>query len=172
MNWKEIRPEELNSNIFEMIGKDWMLITAEKEGKVNTMTASWGGVGVMWGKNVVGIVIRPQRYTREFVEEAATLSLTFLDESYREQLNYAGCHSGRDVDKIKEMGLTTAFEGKTPYFQEGKTVILARKLYAAPLDPEGFLDPAICEKMYPQKDFHILYVCEIEKVLCRQEVEA
>ena len=34
-----------------------MLISAEKDNNVNTMTASWGGVGVMWGKNVAYIVI-------------------------------------------------------------------------------------------------------------------
>ena len=49
---KEIKPEELTKNPFHMIGKEWMLVTAEKDGKVNTMTASWGGVGIMWGKPV------------------------------------------------------------------------------------------------------------------------
>lgn len=43
-----------------MIGKEWLLITAEKDGKANTMTASWGGVGVLWGKNVATLYIRPQ----------------------------------------------------------------------------------------------------------------
>ena len=49
---KEIKPEELQKNPFQMIGKEWLLVTAEKEGKANTMTASWGGVGIMWGKPV------------------------------------------------------------------------------------------------------------------------
>ncbi|MES9144000.1 hypothetical protein ABEP44_12785, partial [Cutibacterium acnes] len=61
-NFIEIKPEELNQSPFKLIGSDWTLITAEKEGKANTMTASWGGLGVMWGKNVAYIVIRPQRY--------------------------------------------------------------------------------------------------------------
>ena len=65
---KVIKPEELNKNVFSMIGKEWLLVTAEKEGKVNTMTASWGGLGVMWGKDVAFIVLRPQRYTKEFVD--------------------------------------------------------------------------------------------------------
>ena len=66
---KEIKHENFQENAFEMIGKDWLLITAEKDGKVNTMTASWGGVGVLWNKKVAYIFIRPQRYTKEFVEE-------------------------------------------------------------------------------------------------------
>ena len=44
--------EQTEVNPFKMIGKDWMLVTAGNEEKANTMTASWGGVGVMWGKNV------------------------------------------------------------------------------------------------------------------------
>ena len=61
---KSIKPEELEKNVFHMIGKEWLLVTAEKEGKVNTMTASWGGLGVMWGKNVAYIVLRPSATPR------------------------------------------------------------------------------------------------------------
>ena len=85
--WKEIAPEALEKSPFQMIGKDWMLVTAQKDGKANTMTASWGGLGVMWGKNVAFIVIRPQRYTKEFIDGSDTLSLSFDDESFRKQLS-------------------------------------------------------------------------------------
>ena len=74
---KEINIESLNKHACQMIGKEWMLVTAAKDGEVNTMTASWGGLGVMWGKNVAFIVIRPQRYTKEFIDASDTLSLTF-----------------------------------------------------------------------------------------------
>lgn len=85
---KVIKPEELNKNVFSMIGKEWLLVTAEKEGKVNTMTASWGGLGVMWGKDVAFIVLRPQRYTKEFVDAGETFSLSVLDGERRKTLNY------------------------------------------------------------------------------------
>ena len=75
MSFKEIKPEELQKNPFQMIGKEWLLVTAEKDGKANTMTASWGGVGVMWGRNVAFIVIRPQRYTKEFIDASDKLFL-------------------------------------------------------------------------------------------------
>jgi len=82
-----IEPEKLHADCFTMIGKEWMLITAEKDGKVNTMTASWGGMGILWNKKVAFIFIRPQRYTKEFVDATSHLSLTFFDESYRKQLS-------------------------------------------------------------------------------------
>jgi flavin reductase (DIM6/NTAB) family NADH-FMN oxidoreductase RutF len=104
--FNEIEPELFEQSPFKLIGKDWMLITAEKDGKVNTMTASWGGFGVMWAKNVAYIVIRPQRYTKEFIDSSDTFSLTFLDNSFRTTLNYLGTKSGRDEDKIKHSNLT------------------------------------------------------------------
>ena len=61
-----VAPEDFDQSVFRLIGKEWMLVTAKnQEGKVNTMTASWGGFGVMWGKNVAVTVLRPQRYTKE-----------------------------------------------------------------------------------------------------------
>lgn len=58
-----IDPKELNQNVFSMIGEQWMLVTAGTAERCNTMTASWGGLGVLWGKPVATVYIRPQRYT-------------------------------------------------------------------------------------------------------------
>lgn len=166
---KHIKPEELQKNPFTMIGKEWLLITAEKEGKVNTMTASWGGVGIMWGKPVAYIFIRPQRYTKEFVDAADTLSLSVLDEEYRKTLSYLGTVSGRDEDKIAKSGLTVVHEGQTPYFAEAHTALICRKLFAQPYAPACFIDKSCEEKWYPQKDYHTMYIVEIEDVLVKQE---
>lgn len=162
---KEIQPEQFDKNVFQMIGKDWMLVTAEKDGKVNTMTASWGGVGVMWGKNVAYVVIRPQRYTKEFIDESDTFSLSILDNSYRKTLNYLGTVSGRDEDKIQKSGLTVEHSGNTPYFKEANTVLLLKKLYHQEMNPDCFIDKSLIEKWYPNADYHTLYVAEIEKIL-------
>ena len=106
--YKIITADQFRKNPFKLIGKDWMLVTAGNEEKVNTMTASWGGLGVMYGKNVAFIVIRPQRYTKEFIDREDTFSLSFLDKKYRKTLNYLGTVSGRNEDKITKSGLTLA----------------------------------------------------------------
>lgn len=163
----EISPSELKKTSFEMIGKDWMLVTAGNQEKVNTMTASWGGLGVMWGKDVAFAVIRPQRYTKEFIDREETVSLSFYSEDYRKQLGILGSVSGRDRDKISECGLTTVFDGETPYFEEAETVLICRKKFAQPFAKESILDPEIITKWYPEEDFHTLYILEIEKVLVK-----
>lgn len=165
--FKTIQPEELTANAFSTIGKDWMLVTAEIEGKVNTMTASWGGLGVMWHKNAAFIFIRPQRYTKEFVDASSHLSLCVLDENFRKELTYLGTVSGRDEAKIEKAGLTVCHEAGVPYFDQSKIVLVCRKLFCQQLDPNCFVDTTIEPKVYPNKDYHYMYVCEVEKVLVR-----
>ncbi len=160
-----ISPEQFDKSPFQTIGKDWLLVTAEKDGKVNTMTASWGGFGVMWGKNVAFIVIRPQRYTKEFLDAQPYFSLSVLGEPFRKELSYLGSVSGRDEDKIAKSGLTVAHEDNIPYFEQAKTVLICRKLYAQPYDPACFIEKELDSKWYPNQDYHTMYIAEIEKIL-------
>lgn len=163
-DFRNIDIAEFKTKPFELKNK-WMLITAEKDGKVNTMTASWGGLGVMWNKEVAFVVIRPQRYTKEFVDSADSFSLSFFDESYKKDLAYLGKASGRDEDKIGNTKLTTVLDDNIPYFAEAETVILAKKLYMQPMGAEFFLDKDIIERWYPESDFHYLYIAEVTKIL-------
>ena len=162
---KEISYKDLNENAFEMIGKDWLLLTAQKEGKVNTMTASWGGVGILWNKRVAYIFIRPQRYTKEFVDNSDRLSISVLPNDFRKELNYLGTVSGRDEDKIAKANLTVSNYEDVPYFEEGRLTFICKKLYAQQLEEKDFIDKEIIDKCYPKKDYHTMYVVEIEKIL-------
>lgn len=161
MSYKKISVEELALNPFVKIGKEWMLITAEKEGKVNTMTASWGTMGVFWGMNVVTVGIRPQRYTKEFVDAGDIFTLTFFDGEQKEALTHLGTVSGRDEDKIGTVQFHITHVGDAPTFEEGKLVLVCRKLMETSLNPEEFLDSSIDEKWYPQKDYHRMYTAKI-----------
>lgn len=163
-----LRPMELsqiNMDPLNMIGKEWMLISAGDQDKFNMMTASWGGIGVMWGKNVSTIVIRPQRYTLEFIDKKEYYALSFFEEKYKSALSYCGAHSGRDVNKEKESGLTPVFDAEAPYFSEAKLVLICRKLYKQRIDPSGFIDETIKSRSYPEQDYHQCFVGEIVRVL-------
>lgn len=170
-NFKEILPENISDNPFSLIGKDWMLISSTDGEKTNAMTASWGGVGVLWNKNVVYCFIRPQRYTKEFVDKTDCFTLSFFDESYKEMLGYFGRVSGRDEDKISVKGLNVnlcsydAVEGKAPVFDEARLTIVCKKLYNAPMVSDGFVDKSLIDKNYAAGDLHMVYVGEIITVL-------
>ena len=164
--FREISPYELG-NAMEMIGKQWMLITAkdEQNGRVNAMTASWGCMGVLWNKPVCVLFIRPQRHTCPLVEQSDRCSLAFLDESRREALRICGTESGRDGDKLARAGLSSAEADGVPYIREAQTVITVKKLYVDTLKEESFLDPDLLK--HYQKDYHRVFVCEIEKAYVR-----
>lgn len=147
---------------FEKIGSQWMLITAEKDGKVNTMTASWGGVGVLWGKNVATVYIRPQRYTKEFVDAGDTFTLTFFGGDRMKEMGYLGKVSGREVpDKIEQAGLHEETVDGYPAFAEGAQVLVCKKLYHDTIKPENFYGSEEDGKWYPDKDYHTMYIAEI-----------
>ena len=168
MKFKTVQPDALFIDPCKKIGKDWFLITAaKKDGSVNTMTAGWGGIGFMWGKPVFFSVIRPQRYTKEFVDESDTSSACFFGEDFKDTLAYLGRVSGKTEDKIKNSKLSLLYEGKTPYFAEAHTVFILRKIYRQSFSPECFLDKEYIDKNYPNKDFHDMYVSEIEKILVK-----
>lgn len=165
--FKSISPESVSDNVFKLVGKDWMLITAGREGKFNTMTASWGGVGVLWNKAIAWCVVRPNRYTYEFIEREEIFTLSFFEEKYRSILNICGTKSGREIDKIKETELTpvpTASKGV--YFAEARLVLECRKIYFQDIDPKNFLVPSISSN-YPNKDYHRMYIGEIITCLSR-----
>lgn len=168
VSFREISIEELEFQPFTKIGKEWMLITAGDEKKHNTMTASWGGAGVMWGKNIVSAFIRPQRYTNEFVEANDLFTLSFYSLEYKKALGVLGAKSGRDVDKIAEVGFTPYYVDGTTAFEEANLIFVCKKQYHQALLPELFDVKENDEKWYPQKDYHIMYMAEIVKVLVKE----
>lgn len=165
--WKEISANELTINPFNKIGKDWMLVTAGDEKNMNTMTASWGSLGIMWGKPVVYTFIRPQRYTKEFIDSHDTFSLCFFDESYRKTLSYLGTVSGRDENKVEKSNLKPCFIDGIPCFEESNLVIIAQKLYVQNMNPDCFIDSSLDNQWYAAKDYHTMYVSEIKKIFIR-----
>ncbi len=166
MAFREISVEELKDNPFTLINKDWMLITAGNQDKHNTMTASWGGVGELWGKYVSTIYIRPQRYTLEFVEREDFYSLCFFGPEYRQALSLCGSKSGRDVDKDAATGLTPRFDQAAPYYEQARLVFICRKLYKQDMTEEPFLDKSLLDKWY-DNDLHRMFIGEIVKVLVK-----
>jgi len=164
-SFKKITPQEIQDNPIKMIADDWMLITAGNQDEFNMMTASWGTIGNLWNEPVVFIFVRPQRYTYEFTENSDYFTLTFFEEKHRDILQFCGTKSGRDFDKVKETGLTPVFtELGNVYYEQARLVIECEKIYADFLKEDKFIDQAIVEKMYPNKDFHKVYVGKILNV--------
>lgn len=168
MPFKKIGVKEIKGNIFDMIGDQWMLITGGDESGFNTMTASWGSAGILWQKPVTFCFVRPQRYTRKFMDYGKYYTLSFFGEKCRDALYLCGSKSGRDIDKIKQSGLTPCFSDcGAVYFEEAELVLVCKKLYFHDFEPENFLAPEIAG-VYENGDYHRMYTGEIVEVLLKE----
>lgn len=157
----------LEMNPFTKFGKEWGLITAGNKTKYNTMTISWGGMGILWNKNVVYVFVRDSRYTKEFMDKGEFFSLSFFAKEYHAALAYCGAHSGRDEDKFEKAGLTPAFRHSIPYPDEANLIMLCRKMATVPLPEEILNDTSIMGEFYKDNDMHTMYIGEIMEVVAR-----
>lgn len=165
--FKSINFEDyLSKNIVNQLNNEWCLITAGKIDSYNTMTASWGGFGILWHRQVAFIFIRPNRYTYEFTEKNKAFSISFFPKQYKDILTFCGRNSGRQVDKMKLEKISPIEINNTIAFNEAELVFTCNKLYADNLKPELFLDTTI-EKEYPKKQYHKLYIGEITGCLTK-----
>jgi flavin reductase (DIM6/NTAB) family NADH-FMN oxidoreductase RutF len=166
--FRKISPFDIDDNVFKMMDKDWMLVTAGTRDHVNTMTASWGHLGIMWNLPVAICYIRPQRYTFGFANEHDDYTLSFFERKDRDILQFCGTKSGRDHDKIRETGLKPLeTDSGNIYFEQARLVLECRKIYQDDMKAEHFVRPEIAKKNYPNNDFHRFYFGEIINVLMK-----
>ncbi len=139
-----------------------MLVAAGDKDKFNMMTASWGFAGEMWGNDCMAAVIRPQRYTMEFINNSDYFTLSFYGDN-KDIHKICGSKSGRDTDKVKLTGLTPVFSDNTVYFEEARLVIVCKKQYVQQMKEECFTDKEPLR--WYNNDLHYMVIGKIEKVL-------
>ena len=164
-NFRKLDVLSIKDNVFKLIGDDWMLITSGNLQSYNTMTASWGFMGILWNKPIAVCFIRPQRYTLDFVEKNEYFTLSFFSEKYRKALEFCGSRSGRDWDKAKETGLTPILtDTGNVTFSQARLVLECHKLYADTIREENFILKELVLKNYPGKDFNRFFLGEVVSV--------
>lgn len=166
MSFSEIEINDININPFNDMKNKWMLITAEKDGVVNTMTASWGMIGTVWADYSALILVRESRFTKEFIDNSDMFSLSFF-EGYKKELTVLGTKSGRDGNKISEVGFNVGYFDGVPYFEEATKVLICKKNFMIDTDDSNILDKSILSKCYANGDFHTFYIGKIIKAMVR-----
>lgn len=164
---KEINIEDLNFNAFDLL-KDWALVSAINKDKFNTMTISWGGFGSLFDTYVATIYIRPQRYTKQFIDNSEYFTLSFFDNKYKNDLTYLGRHSGLEENKVSKTNLNPIINENIVYFNEAKLVFICKKLFCEQMRKESFNNKEILNEMYPNKDYSYMYIAKIEKILVNE----
>ncbi len=82
-----------------------MLLTAKADDQVNSMTISWGMLGIEWGRPVFVTFLREHRFTKELIDKNGEFTVNIpYGQDAKEILNFCGTKSGRDVDKFHGAG--------------------------------------------------------------------
>lgn len=169
----KMRAFDLNINVFKEFKENYGLIVAGGKKGSNLMTVSWGGMGVLWNKNVVFLFVRPQRYTMKFINENDKFTISFFDGNYKDNLIKAGRISGEGIDKFKETGFTKIYDvdNDINYVREATYVFKLKKLYVGDILKDKFIDKSLIEANYPNNDFHHIIIAEITNVLVNESKE-
>ncbi len=158
---------ETNLNFASKIAAAALLTATDKDGKANTMTVSWGGTGILWGREVAFVFVRPERHTFRFSENGDTMTLSFFGSDRKDRkdtLTFCGTKSGREVDKFEACNLKYTVENGAYIFEDAEVTMVLKKLYAQDLKAECFVNDS-CKSFYQNGGYHKMYVCEIKDII-------
>ena len=152
----------LNKTLALLADPGLLLASTKRSGASNVMTIGWGTVGIIWGGPLFVVLVRPSRYTYQFIEDSGVFTVNVPTEEIREWVSVCGTRSGRDVDKFATCGMSISpgqmvdaitIDG-CPLVYECKVVH-----HNDVLPPN--VDPAIEESFYDGSDYHRVYYGQI-----------
>ena len=161
--FRDLCLRDFKENVIEIISKEYMLITAGNKDGYNMMTASWGFMGEMWGEDSVAVVVRPERYTMDFIESNEYFTLTFFGDN-KDIHKVCGSKSGRNVNKTALTGLSPVANAHYVYFKEARL----KKKYVQPMDKKYLTDKSIDEKWYQNGGWHNLIIGSIQRIYVKE----
>lgn len=161
--FKKISPEEIKDNVFILSGKIFPVVTVGGKNNYNSMTASGGGMGLLFRKPVTMLLFPSKRYSLELIEKEQKYTMSYFPDEYRKQVMFLGSKSGRNTEKMKEVELSAI---QTPSgnmsFKEARLIIDCKLLQiTTPVFPDDFYSKEAIDYMRePYKDLgeHRKYV--------------
>ena len=171
MTMTDISLTDLEIHSFTRFDRDWALLTAGTSDDFNSMTISWGGLGTIWGMPVAFLVVKPVRYTFEFLCRHDELTLSWFGPEYKKALKIFGSKSGRDTDRVAETGLTPGEVDGAISYQEANEVMVCRKVFMQQLDRSKFPEEVL--QWYPEgtreEHAHYLVIAQVKRILRNQK---
>jgi flavin reductase (DIM6/NTAB) family NADH-FMN oxidoreductase RutF len=149
-----------------------LLVSVDAAGKPNTMAIGWGTIGMIWGKPMFIVLVRPSRYTHGLVEQADDFTVNVPPPELSDVVAFCGKVSGRDHDKFKEKGLI-AVPGKkvkSPIIEQCVIHYECRVVHKNNVQKDK-LASSIISSYYPKGDFHTVYFGEIVAVYASKDVK-
>lgn len=169
---RTIDPLESAADIVPAIPTGVLLTTMANE-NVDTMTISWGALGMIWGQPAFTAYVRTGRFTHDQLDVNDEFTINVPDaQTARRILGVAGSTSGRTTDKIAELGLTLVEPEivAAPGIKELPLTLECRTMYRQDQVLADIAEP-YRTKFYPQdidssscganRDSHTMFIGEI-----------
>jgi flavin reductase (DIM6/NTAB) family NADH-FMN oxidoreductase RutF len=143
-----------------------LLVTQGKDGSLNAMTIGWGTVGIIWGRPVFIVLVRPSRHTWKLLEENGDFTVNVPTPELRKAVHVCGSKSRRDCDKLAETGLTPipSLHVAAPIIEQCAIHYECRTIHKNNVEPDA-LAKAVLKDCYRSGDYHTLYYGHILGVL-------
>ena len=149
---------KLNKTLKLLENPGLLLAASKRSGQSNVMTIGWGMVGVIWGKPIFMVLVRPSRYTYEFIEDSQCFTVNVPSEDLRRLAGLCGSHSGREMDKFATYNIATtpAQLIQAPTIDACPMVYECQVVHYNDVIPQN-LNPEIEVGSYGGADYHRLY---------------
>jgi len=149
-----------------------LLVSADQSGKPNAMTIGWGTVGIIWGKPIFSVLVRPSRYTFSLMEKSDDFTVNVPTDEMSDIVNFCGTKSGRDYDKFKEKGLIAlpARHVKSPIIEQCPINYECKVVHKNNVMKDN-LDGRIISSAYRSGDFHTIYYGEILGIYADSDIK-
>ena len=163
----------LEWNPIKKLADEGVAIVGEADGIVNATSSHNGGVGHIWGKNVVYAFLRNTRYTKELIDKSDYFSACFFDMNDKNNVQLMKVLdqlSGRNEDKLHLCHVNVEHAMNCPYIDDANFIILCKKIAAVPMTENTILDENILNDNYSERhldDFHTMYIGEILDIRAR-----
>ena len=148
-----------------------LLVANDGDGRPNAMTIGWAQVGIIWGRKIMSVMVRPSRYTYRCMAAGGDFAVCVPYPAQADSVLFCGTESGRDHDKFAECGFTPepAAGLKSPGIAECGVCWHCQIVNHADFVPERIM-PEICKQCYSSGDYHRIYFGQILKVVADEDV--
>ena len=102
----------------------WLIGTYDEDDKPNIMTAAWGGICCS-RPPCVQVSLRAATYTHGNIKKREVFTISIPSDAQWREADYVGVVSGRDTDKIADLGWSVVESGlvDAPYIEQCGLVI-------------------------------------------------
>ncbi|HXL01570.1 MAG TPA: flavin reductase [Candidatus Atribacteria bacterium] len=162
VNWLEAGKIALET--LENLGGVFLVSQNKENLRPNVMTIGWLELGIVWGRPVITVLVRPSRYTFSLLEKNPFFVMSVPPLSWKKEIDFCGSTSGREVDKFSRWGFNPVNIGNFPVPAIGECeVALGCEIIQKTRVEAGSFSASILNRFYPQDDYHFIYFGEIKE---------